>query len=567
MVINLPAGKTEDVTLWGLEHNTVHKNYNPTGPEPSNGEFTDFIQQGDIIDLHDLYFDVWEQLKKSGQSYTSETSWFYVIHYEDEDQQPPIGLGAYISYNPSEPNILHFVYQGWATDNISINYNRNYSVPNERLLFGYETVNSPDNMEYTMDYLAIWACADGYKLYNGTSPALEMRFSQPVDARVKTDSVTESASNSLGATNAPKYMYIFETPYTTNRFAYVNTEDNPADDLDRTPNPDDDYNDNDHGTPKPQVSQFIPNDGLPTTSALAAGFIKAYHLNAAQSQALADFMLTDSFLNAVKKLNLNPMDYIVGFHLIPVYATSTEAATIYVGGVDTEVGGAKITNEYVQFDCGSIDTTEMYGSFADYEPQTKCSIYIPFCGIKQLKTDDVMRARLTLTYRINVLSGAFTASLRCDTSRKLNAEIYYWAGNMAFSVPITNNDYSSKYMAMANMVMGGVQMLTGNPSGAGQAVSSMIDVVTAKPQLSRTSSLSADAGMMSNYTPFLMVERPEQAIPKNYNQLNGRVSQIGGTVSKFSGYTEFSSVDLSGIPCTDSERDEILSLLKGGVFV
>lgn len=57
------------------------------------------------------------------------------------------------------------------------------------------------------------------------------------------------------------------------------------------------------------------------------------------------------------------------------------------------------------------------------------------------------------------------------------------------------------------------------------------------------------------------------AIPSTFKQLNGMGSCIGGKIKNFNGYLEVDSVDLSGVTCTDAEKDEILSLLKGGVFV
>ncbi len=57
------------------------------------------------------------------------------------------------------------------------------------------------------------------------------------------------------------------------------------------------------------------------------------------------------------------------------------------------------------------------------------------------------------------------------------------------------------------------------------------------------------------------------ALPKNFNKLKGNTSMIGGKISSFSGFLQVDSVDLSGIPCTDAERNEIEALLKEGVFV
>lgn len=315
------------------------------------------------------------------------------------------------------------------------------------------------------------------------------------------------------------------------------------------------------------VSSRISGPGLPTTSALSTGFIKAYNLSAGQSQSLSAYMLTDSFIQGVKKLMANPIDYVIGFHMIPVKPTTT-SHNIIIGGVDTNISSEMITQEYVQYQCGSIQVPEYWGAFIDYS-STKVEIYVPFVGVMPLDIDDVMNATLTLTYNINVLSGACTAFLDCDTARTLHSVIYYWNGNMQSSIPITNNDYSQKL----SMMMSGVGQLaggfaSGNAANMGMGAASIIGSVLKKPIIQKAGALAGDVGMLSQFTPFLIVTRPVQALPANYKALNGYASEIGGTVGSFSGgYLEVEQVDLSGIACTDSEKAEIEALLKGGVFV
>ena len=313
------------------------------------------------------------------------------------------------------------------------------------------------------------------------------------------------------------------------------------------------------------VSSRISGPGLPTTSALSTGFIKAYNLSAGEAQALSSYMLTDSFIQGVKKLMANPIDYVIGYHMIPVKPSAT-AHNIIIGGVDTGISSAQITQEYVSYDCGSVQIPEYWGAFIDYS-STKVEIYVPFVGIMPLDVDNVVNATLTLSYNINVISGACTAYLDCDTGRTLHSVVYYWNGNMQSSIPITNNDYSQKLsMAVqgAGQLAGG--MAAGNGALGAMGAASIIGSVLKKPLIQKAGALAGDVGMLSQFTPFLIITRPVQALPANYKALNGYASQIGGTVGSFTGYLEVESVELS-VSCTDAERDEILTLLRGGVFV
>ena len=72
---------------------------------------------------------------------------------------------------------------------------------------------------------------------------------------------------------------------------------------------------------------------------------------------------------------------------------------------------------------------------------------------------------------------------------------------------------------------------------------------------------------MDVLTPYLIIERPVQALPNTYQRLNGFSSCQGGKVSQFTGYLEVSEIDLSGIACTEAEKDLIVSAFKEGVFI
>ena len=321
--------------------------------------------------------------------------------------------------------------------------------------------------------------------------------------------------------------------------------------------------------PYRDTSSRIGTPALPRTSALSAGFVKAYMPSTSQMQALSAYMLTDNFIEGVKKLMANPIDYIMGLHMIPVTPTTT-SGTIKVGGVDTQISAPLVTSEYVQYDCGTLDINEFWGSFIDYAPSTRAELYLPFIGTVPLDIDDIMGTPCTLHlyYNVNVLSGACTAFLDCQTGRKLNSVCYYWNGSMISEIPVTGNDYSNKvnatFAAVGNLI--GVAA-TGNPGNAVGLVQNMAQATLQKPSIQKSGALGGDAGMLSEFQPFVILTRPVQALPKNFNKLKGNTSMIGGKISSFSGFLQVDSVDLSGIPCTDAERNEIEALLKEGVFV
>lgn len=324
--------------------------------------------------------------------------------------------------------------------------------------------------------------------------------------------------------------------------------------------------------PYSDQSDRIPMDGTPLNDALSTGFIHAYLLTPVQSQNLANYMLTDTFLNAVKKLMAAPIDYVLSFVMHPVIPTIGAQANVLIGGVDTGCPGRPITKEFATIDAGTIKCKEFWGGFQDYAPSTRVSIYVPFSGIHQLDVDDCMDGSLTLTYRVDVLTGEGVATLHCTTSRGIDSELYHWPCSIAASVPITATDYHKKLdqiiggsAQLANVAVGAA-MGAPNIGGLISGSYSMIQGTMSKPTMIRSGSIAGTAGILDNYTPFLIIERPAQALPKYFKELNGFASEVGGLVGSFSGFLQVKSVDLTAA-CTDTERDEIERYLKGGVFV
>ena len=67
--------------------------------------------------------------------------------------------------------------------------------------------------------------------------------------------------------------------------------------------------------------------------------------------------------------------------------------------------------------------------------------------------------------------------------------------------------------------------------------------------------------------PYLIRQIPNQSRPGNYRQLHGYPSNIGGKLGTFQGYTTIEHILLEGLVCTDTEKSEIIEMLRGGVIL
>ena len=105
-------------------------------------------------------------------------------------------------------------------------------------------------------------------------------------------------------------------------------------------------------------------------------------------------------------------------------------------------------------------------------------------------------------------------------------------------------------------------------TNAASAISSGASLANAvKPVMSHGGSVGSATGWMGPAKPFVIVDYPNIAKAQNQKDWQGyptfRGSQIGG----FNGYTQFEAVKLKATKATQEEQEEILSLLKGGVFL
>ena len=303
---------------------------------------------------------------------------------------------------------------------------------------------------------------------------------------------------------------------------------------------------------------------LPTLSAVDTGFITLFNPTAGQLKSLANYMWGDLFdLNTWKKIFANPMDAILGMSIVPVAVPDGGTAEVTVGNISTGVSMNRAARQYVEVDCGTLNVNEYWGAYLDYDPFTKAEIYLPYVGTHPLATDDIMNKSVHVKYHIDILSGACCAYVKCGGS-----VLYSFVGQCSCSIPITGNDWSNVVNGALSIAASiGTMVATGGASApmaaatiASTAVNSM------KPSVEKSGSMGGMGGMLGVQTPYLILTRPRQALPKRQNVFTGYPSFITMKLSDCSGYTEIESVHLENLSATEQELSEIESLLKGGVI-
>ena len=341
-----------------------------------------------------------------------------------------------------------------------------------------------------------------------------------------------------------------EPPSDTDPFAPGGSSDSGGGDGDFTPHGDD-----------------ITDPAIPDVDAVSTGFITLFNPSVSELNSLASYMWSGGFdVNTFKKLFANPMDCILGLSILPKIVPNGGSATVLVGNISTGVTMTKAARQYIKYDCGSITISRFSNSFLDYEPYTKIHLYLPFIGMHQISTDDVMNKTVQVKYTVDILSGACVAFVIAG-----GTTLYTFIGQCAASVPITGQDWST----MINGVLGAVgsiasvagSIATGNVAGAiGGAASMAQNVINSKPSVEHSGNMGGMGGMLGIKTPYIIIERPAQAIPANQNAFIGYPSFVTKNFSDLQGYNEVYSTHLENIPATEAELNEIESLLKSGVI-
>lgn len=312
------------------------------------------------------------------------------------------------------------------------------------------------------------------------------------------------------------------------------------------------------------TSDSIEIPGLPTLSAVDAGFITLFAPTIEQLSNLSSYMWSDAFdVATFKKIFADPMQAILGLSIVPVSVPAGGERVVTVGNISTGISMSTATSQYVEVDCGTINVNEYWGAYLDYDPFTKAEIYLPYVGIHPLSVDDIMGKPVHVVYHVDILSGACCAYVKCG-----NSVLYSFIGQCASSIPITGNDWTNVINGVLNIAGSvGSMVATGGataPMAIGTIASTAVNSL--KQSVEKSGSMGGTGGMLGVQTPYIILTRPRQAVPSGQNTFMGYPSFITTKLADLSGYTEVDKIHLENIDATDGELNEIETLLKNGVI-
>lgn len=345
---------------------------------------------------------------------------------------------------------------------------------------------------------------------------------------------------------------------------------------------------------------------IPTITSSTSGFITLYSPTIQQIKNFAGYMWNGmsnagDLFNALNKMVANPIEMVLGLSILPFPIETIGEREIKVGLIGTGIMMNLASSQYKVVDCGSLQMYPYFGSALDYSPYTKVSIYLPYIGVRSLNIDEVQGKTLEVRYHIDILTGALSAMIKVDGS-----VMYTFGGMCAQMIPITSTNWATMLgtiatlvavpltAGMAGSIAGAMGASAAASAGASAATasattqaaksaatiasvsSSTADILgqagalatsIAKPSVQRSGSVTSSSAFMDVQYPYIILERPRQSLPKDYNKFVGYPANYTAEIATLSGFTRVDSVKLVINGATNNELLEIKNLLETGVII
>lgn len=305
---------------------------------------------------------------------------------------------------------------------------------------------------------------------------------------------------------------------------------------------------------------------IPPITGNASALWAVYNPSQAELNSFGSWLWSSNFIDQILKLFNNPMQSIIGVHKIFATPPTSGSASIKVGYLDSGVSANVVSSQYVTIDCGSVNVREQFGNVFDYE-DTQIRLYLPFIGIVQLDTNDVMRGSVKVVYHVDVITGACLAEVRV-TRDASGGTLYQFSGDAAVRYPIS----SGSYMGVVSGVLGVVGGIASGIMSGGATLPMAAGAIAgglsgAKTQIQHSGSFAGNAGAMGAKKPYLIIERPQTAIADGYGSYQGKGANRIAQIGSMSGYFKMTDIHTDSIVgASESEIEAVRAALAGGVI-
>lgn len=303
---------------------------------------------------------------------------------------------------------------------------------------------------------------------------------------------------------------------------------------------------------------------FPTIGGEANALFTVYKPTIAELNSLAGVLWSSNFLdNLIKIFTNNPMDAVISLHML--YATPHIGGqqNIKLGYLDTGISSDVVDKQYLQIDCGTVRIPEYFGDARDYV-NSVVDVYLPFVGMRHLKTQDIIGSYVTIKAGVDVFTGTILYTINIRKTSGINQVMYAFEGNCAVALPLTGADKSRMFSVLGAAATGAA---IGGSTGAIVGAFSSVMNGSQQADIQRSGNFGANSGAMGVKKPYIVVSRNVGYDANRYSYYHGYPANKTVTLGSCVGYTRVLDVRVEGIPnATDAELAEIETVLKNGVI-
>lgn len=318
-------------------------------------------------------------------------------------------------------------------------------------------------------------------------------------------------------------------------------------------------------------------------SAVGSGFLNIYKMTQAELNKVCACLYSETLLNALANLTVNPLDFIVSLMIFPCSPDAGGAEAIKLGkwqciaggavtAIGTAMDGHRLTSQYKTFDFGTLAIPENWGSFLDYD-QTDIELYLPFIGSVVIDPSECMNGTINVQYTVDFLTGQCVANVLCS---RPSAELpngkalshvqaqHSYQGNCAVQIPLSAESYGAM---VGNLINACCKTVTNPINGI---IGVATDAVNGayRPNVSTKGNIVANSGFCSVLYPYVRITRPITAEPESFQEVIGYPSYINTKLSQCTGICQCEDIDLEGIAgATESELNRIKQMCREGIYI
>lgn len=304
---------------------------------------------------------------------------------------------------------------------------------------------------------------------------------------------------------------------------------------------------------------------FPTIGGEANALFTVYNPDISMLNSLAGVLWSSNFLvDLMKIFTNNPMDAVISLHMLFATPSTGGNKNIKLGYLDTGISSPYVNKQYIQIDCGTVRIPEYFGDVRDYV-NSVADVYLPFVGMRHLKTQDIVGSYVTIKAGVDVFTGTVLYTINIRKSSGINQVMYAFEGNCAVSLPLTGADKSRMFSVLGAAATGAV---AGGVAGAAAGAALSIMNGSQQADVQRSGNFGANAGAMGVKKPYIVISRNIGSDAAGYNNLHGYPANKTVKLNSCSGFTRVLDVKLEGLEgATEEDKAEIESLLKSGVLI